>query len=130
MEMTIKLFLSILGALGVLHGLAFVIVPGTVDTLYGLAGSEPVTLMSRFFGGALIAWGGILWATKSFRDESAIRAVLQCTAVADAIGFLTAVAGTMAGTLNASGWVPVAIYAFGTAGSIYFLAGQKKLVAA
>src|SRR4051794_4765245 len=37
MEMTIKLFLSILGALGVLHGLAFVVVPGTVDTLYGLA---------------------------------------------------------------------------------------------
>jgi hypothetical protein len=124
MEMTIKLFLSILGALGVLHGLAFVIVPGTVDALYGLAGSDSVALMSRFFGGALIAWGGILWVTKSFRDEAAIRAVLQCTAVADAIGFLTA------GTLNASGWVPVVIYAFGTAGSIYFLAGQKKLVAA
>ncbi len=128
--MTTKLFLSILGALGVLHGLAFVIVPGAVDTLYGLAGSEPVTLMSRFFGGALIAWGGILWAAKNFRDESAIRAVLQWTAAADAIGFLTAIVGTTAGTLNASGWVPVAIYAFGTVGSIYFLAGQKKLVAA
>jgi hypothetical protein len=130
MDMTIKLFLSILGALGVLHGLAFVILPGTVDTLYGLVLSEPVTLMSRFFGGALIAWGGILWAAKSFREESAIRAVLQCTAIADAIGFLTAIAGTMAGTLNASGWVPVAIYAFGTAGPVYFLAGQKKLVTA
>lgn len=130
MEMTIKLFLSVLGALGVLHGIAFVIVPGTVDTLYGLAVSEPVTLMSRFFGGALIAWGGILWATKSFHDESAIRAVLQFTGVADAIGFLTAIVGTTAGTLNASGWIPVAIYAFGTVGSIYFLAGQKKLVAA
>jgi hypothetical protein len=130
MEMTIRLFLSILGALGVLHGLAFVIVPGTVGTLYGLAASEPLTLMSRFFGGALIAWGGILWATKNFRDESAIRAVLQWTAVADAIGFLTAIASTMAGTLNASGWVPVAIYAFGTLGSVYFLVGQKRLVPA
>ncbi len=128
--MTIQLFLSILGALGILHGLAFVIVPGTVDTLYGLTVSDAVTLMSRFFGGALIAWGGILWFTKSFRDESAIRGVLQCTAVADGIGFLTAIAGTMAGTLNASGWVPVVIYAFGTAGSVYFLTGQKKLVAA
>jgi hypothetical protein len=130
MDMTIKLFLSILGALGVLHGIAFVILPGTLDTLYGLVVSDPVELMSRFFGGALIAWGGILWAAKSFREEPAVRAVLQCTAVADAIGFLTAVTGTMAGTLNASGWVPVAIYAFGTAGSVYFLAGQKKLVAA
>src|ERR1700743_1861614 len=94
MEMTVKLFLSILGVLGVLHGLAFVIVPGTVGTLYGLAVSEPVTLMSGFFGGALSAWGGVLWATKNFRDEFAIRAVLQCTAVADAIGFLTAIVGT------------------------------------
>jgi hypothetical protein len=56
--------------------------------------------------------------------------VLQWTAVADAIGFLTAIAGTMAGTLNASGWVPVAIYAFGTLGSVYFLVGQKRLVPA
>jgi hypothetical protein len=125
--MTIRLFLSVLAALGVVHGTAFVIAPGTVDALYGLPETLPLALMSRFFGGALIAWGGILWATRTFRDEAAVRAVLQCTAVADAIGCLTAVMGTVSGTFNSMGWIAVAIYAFGTAGCVYFLSGEKKL---
>jgi hypothetical protein len=59
--MTIRLFLSIIAALGIVHGLAFVIAPGRVDALYGLPDLLPLALMSRFFGGALIAWAGILW---------------------------------------------------------------------
>jgi hypothetical protein len=125
--MTIKVFLSIIATLAVIHGLAFVIVPGTVDALYGLPESLPLALMSRFFGGALIAWGGILWAARTFRDEAAIRAVLQCTAAAEAVGVMTAVMGTTSGTLNPLGWIAVAIYAFGTAGCVYFLSGEKKL---
>jgi hypothetical protein len=82
---------------------------------------------SKKVWGALIAWGGILWATRTFRDEAAVRAVLQCTAVADAIGCLTAVMGTVSGTFNSMGWIAVAIYAFGTAGCVYFLSGEKKL---
>jgi hypothetical protein len=126
-NMTIKTFLSIIAALGVIHGIAFVIAPGTVDALYGLPETLPVALMSRFFGGALIAWGGILWATRSFRDEDAIRSILQCTAVAEFIGVLTAVFGTAFGTLNAMGWLAAAIYVFGTAGCVYFLSGERKL---
>ena len=128
--MTLKMFLSIIAVLAVVHGLAFVIAPGTVDALYGLPDSLPVALISRFFGGALIAWGGILWAARTFREEAAMRAVLQSTAVAEAIGVLTAVMGTASGTLNAMGWIAVAIYVFGTAGCVYFLSGQKKLAAA
>jgi hypothetical protein len=128
--MTLKMFLSIIAVLAVVHGLAFVIAPGTVDALYGLPESPAVALMSRFFGGALIAWGGVLWAARTFREEAAVRAVLQSTAVAEAIGVLTAVLGTTSGTLNAMGWIAVAIYLFGTAGCIYFLSGQKKLAAA
>jgi hypothetical protein len=128
--MTIRPFLSIVAALGIVHGFAFVIAPGKVDSLYGLPDLLPLALMSRFFGGALLAWGGVLWATRNFRDEGAVRAVLQCTAVADAIGVLTAVMGTTSGTLNTLGWLAVGIYAFGTAGCVYFLSGDKKLAVA
>lgn len=128
--MTIKIFLSIIAILGVGHGVAFLVAPDEVGTIYGLEISRPVALMSRFFGGALVAWGGILWATRSFRDEAAIRAVLLATAVAEVIGVLTAVAGTLSGTLNGVGWVAVLIYLFGTVGCVYFLSGKKQLVAA
>ena len=33
--MTIKLFLSIIGALGVLHGAAFIVAPDQVASIYG-----------------------------------------------------------------------------------------------
>jgi hypothetical protein len=71
--------------------------------------------------------GLAFFGTRSFRDEGAVRAVLQCTAVAEAIGTLTAVMGTTSGTLNSLGWLAVGIYAFGTAGCVYFLSGEKKL---
>ncbi len=128
--MTLKLFLSIIAFMGVVHGVAFLIAPDQIAALYGMPASPPVVLMSRFFGGALLAWCGILWAARSFRDEAAIRAVLISTAVAEAIGVLTSIAGTLAGTLNGVGWLAVAIYLFGTVGCAYFAMGSKELVAA
>jgi hypothetical protein len=126
--MSIKTFLSVLAFLGIVHGVAFLIAPDQLATSYGLPPSSSLALMSRFFGSALIAWCGMLWMARNFRDEGAIRAVLTCTAVADAIGFITAIAGTVSGTFNATGWIAVAIYAFGACGSTYFLMGSKQLV--
>ena len=125
--MTIKLFLSIIGALGVAHGVAFIIAPDQVTSIYGLQQSAAVALVSRLFGGALVAWGAILWLAKSFRDEAAVRAVLIATAVAEAISLCIVVQSTLAGTMNAMGWVAVLIYLFGAAGCAYFLMREKQL---
>jgi hypothetical protein len=128
--MGIKTFLAILAVLGVVHAVAFLIAPDQVAVSYGLPPSAPLALMARFFGSALIAWCGMLWMARNFRDEAAIRAVLMCTAIANAIGLVTAIAGTVSGTFNATGWIAVAIYAFGTVGCTYFLMGNKPLVVA
>jgi hypothetical protein len=127
--MTIRLFLSIIGALGVLHGVAFIIAPDLVTSVYGLQTSPAVALVSRLFGGALVAWGAILWLAKSFRDEAAVRAVLISTAIAEAISLCFVIQSTMAGTMNATGWVAVLIYLFGAVGCGSFLIGQKRLAA-
>jgi hypothetical protein len=127
--MTIKLFLSIIGALGVVHGIAFIVAPSEVAAIYGLEQSLAVAFVSRLFGGALVAWGAILWLAKTFREEAAVRAVLISTCVAEAISLVFVVQSTLAGTLNAMGWVAVLIYLFGAAGCAYFLMGQKQLAA-
>jgi hypothetical protein len=127
--MSLKIFLSIIAFLGVVHGVAFLIAPEQLAALYGMPASAPVVLMGRFFGGALIAWCAILWSARSFRDESAVRAVLLSTSVAEAIGVFTAIAGTITGTLNAMGWIAVLIYLFGTVGCAYFAMCKKELVA-
>jgi hypothetical protein len=68
--MTIRICLSIIGALGIIHGIAFIVAPYQVASTYGLEQSLAVALVSRFFGGALLAWGAILWLARSFRDEA------------------------------------------------------------
>jgi drug/metabolite transporter (DMT)-like permease len=127
--MTIKLFLSIIGALGVVHGIAFIVGPYQVASVYGLEQSLAVALVSRLFGAALVAWGAILWQAKTFRDETAIRSVLISTCVAEAISLVFVVQATLAGTLNPMGWVAVVIYLFGAAGCAYFLTRTKRLAA-
>jgi hypothetical protein len=125
--MTIKTFLSIIGALGVIHGVAFIIAPYEVASIYGLEQSMAVAFISRLFGAALVAWGAILWLAGNFRDEAAVRAVLISTCIAEAISLVFVVQATLAGTLNSMGWVAVLIYLFGAAGCAYFLIGKERL---
>jgi hypothetical protein len=127
--MSLRTFLTIVALLGIIHGAAFIVAPDQVAMLYGLPTSAAVVLVSRFFGGALLGWCGIIWSARSFRDDAAIRSVLLATGVAEAIGILIAAAGALSGTMNALGWLAVAIYAFGTVGCAYFAMGQKKLAA-
>jgi len=125
--MTIKVFLSIIAVLGVVHGIAFIFAPEQVAGAYGLTASPSSVLTARLFAGALIAWGAILWSAKTFRDAAAIRAVLIATAVAEAISLFVVVQATLVGTMNAMGWVAVLIYLFGAAGCGYFIMAQKRL---
>jgi hypothetical protein len=81
--------------------------------------------MSRFFAGALHGWCGIIWSARGFRDDAAIRSVLFATAVAEAIDILISIAAALSGTLNALGWLAVAIYAFGTVGCTYFAMAKE-----
>jgi hypothetical protein len=127
--MTIRIFLSIIGALGVIHGAAFIIAPYQVASIYGLEQSLAVAFISRLFGCALVAWGAILWLAKDFRDEAVVRAVLIPTCVAEAISLVFVVQATLAGILNTMGWVAVLIYLFGAAGCLYFLVEPKRRAA-
>lgn len=128
--MTLRTFLSIVAFLGLVHGAAFLIAPDQIDALYGMPTSAAVALMSRLFGGALLAWCGILWTARGFREEAAVRSILIVTSVTEAIGVITSAAATLSGTLNGLGWLAVVIYLFGSAGCAYFAMGRKELAAA
>jgi hypothetical protein len=118
---TIKTFFTILAVLGLIHGIGFVLVPEQVASGYGMATSPSSVLTARLFGGALLAWGAIIWFAKDFRDEAAVRGVLIATVIADIVSLVVVVMGTLSGTMNALGWFAALIYLFSTAGSVYFL---------
>jgi hypothetical protein len=65
-------------------------------------------------------WGVTLWFARDFPSEAA-RGVLIGTIIADVPSLIVVVMGTMAGTMNAMGWVAVLIYLLSAVGSGYFL---------
>ena len=125
--MTIKTFFAIFAVLSVLFGIGFVLAPGQVLSNYGVENSPTVALMSRLFGGTLLAMAVILWSARDFQDESAVRAVLIGLGVSGAVNLIVAILATTSGTINALGWTTVLIYLCGVIGAGYFLtAGQSQ----
>jgi hypothetical protein len=123
--MTIRTYFAIFAVLSVLFGLGFVLAPGQVLSNYGVASSPAVALMSRLFGGTLLAMAVIFWFARDFQEGAALRAVLIGTAVSDVVNFIVATAATSAGTINALGWSTVLIYLVGAVGAGYFLMAGK-----
>ena len=80
--------------------------------------------MARLFGAALLALGLIFWFVRDNSSES-VRGVLIATGIGDVVGLVVVVMGTMAGTLNAMGWVAALIYLFGSAGCGYFVMARS-----
>src|SRR5437879_4848436 len=127
--MTIKAYFAIFAVLSVLFGIGFVLAPGQVLSNYGVQNSPAIAVMSRLFGGTLLAIAVILWSAREFRDEAAVRAVLVGFGIADAVNLVVATLATTSGTVNALGWTTVLIYLCGAAGAAYFLTAGKRQAA-
>jgi hypothetical protein len=122
--MTVKLYFAIFAVLSLLFGIGFVLAPGQVLTNYGIENSPTVALMSRLFGGTLLAIAVILWSARDF-SETAIRPVLIGLCVADVVNLVVALMAISAGTTNALGWSTVLIYLCGAVGAGHFLTAGK-----
>jgi hypothetical protein len=127
--MTLKIYFSIFAVLSVLFGIGFVLAPAQVLANYGVESTPALSLMSRLFGGTLLAMAIILWFAKDFRDQAAVRAVLIGSGIADAVNLVVALLGLTSGTINALGWSTVLIYLCGALGAGYFLAANKTQAA-
>lgn len=127
--MTIKTFFAIIAVLALVHGVGFLFVPEQVAASYGMATSASTLLMARLFGAALIGLATIFWFARDGSLEF-IRGVFIATIIGNTAGLIVVALGTMAGTLNAMGWLAALIYLFGAAGSGYFLVARPSQLAA
>jgi hypothetical protein len=71
--MTSRSLLTIIAVVAVLYGLAFLLIPDSINALYGVPSEPHVALYTRFFGSALLGLGVIDWFAKDFRSWDAIR---------------------------------------------------------
>ena len=119
--MTLKNFFTLFAVLAALFGIGFVAAPNDVLAMYGIPASVHTALIARLFGGTLLSIAIIQWLARTLRDEAAVTALLMGLGVSHVVNLLIAIAGTLAGTINALGWSTVLIYAIGAAGCGYFL---------
>jgi hypothetical protein len=91
-------------------GIAFVLVPGRVVSLYGVAGDVQLTYVAQLFGAALLALAVVTWLARNATDSDARRAILVGLAVGDGIGFVVALIGQLGAVVSGLGWSSVAIY--------------------
>jgi hypothetical protein len=123
--MTLKTYLAIFAVLSALFGIGFVLAPSQVLANYGIESTPAVAVMSRLFGGTLLAMAVVLWSARDFQHAAATRAVLIGLCFSDAVNFVVATAATTTGTINALGWSTVVIYLAGAVGAGYYLTAGK-----
>jgi uncharacterized membrane protein YfcA len=119
--MNLSMFLLVSAIVALLFGLGFVLLPGLMFSIYGLADSPASYLGFRLFGSALIAIGLLTWLLKDSTNWEALRALLLSVAIGNVIGLLFVFFAMVNGTLGAMGWTAVLIYLLLLAGEGYFI---------
>jgi len=118
--MRLSSFLIFNAVIALVFGIGFVLVPGTMATLYGMTAGPEVNLAGQFFGVELIAVGLLCWLARNVSDSAAQRAMILAFLIADVIGLIVSIMGTLSGVFNAVGWSAVVIYLVLSLGFAYF----------
>jgi hypothetical protein len=85
--MDTKLYLTIAAVVAILYGIAFVLIPGQLGDMYGIAPGQPNAILNaQFFGSALLEIGVVAWFAREFKEWLAVRAVLIGAVVGDVVG--------------------------------------------
>lgn len=119
--MKLSAFFGIAGALGILFGLEFLLIPAMALAQYGVPTEPANQMQARFFGSTLLAFGLLLWLARGTLDGSARRALLVAAVVGNLLGLLLSLWARFAGLQSLLAWLSVAIYGALFVGALYFL---------
>jgi hypothetical protein len=119
--MKFSAFLGLAGALAIVFGLEFLLIPEMALAQYGVP-TEPHNLMqSRYFGSTLLAFGLLLWLARGTQDTAVQRALLLASAVGNLVGLVLSLWSRFNGLQGLLAWLSVAIYGALLLGSLYYL---------
>jgi uncharacterized membrane protein len=119
--MSAKTYLTISAVVAVLFGLAFLLAPAAAASVYGVPYEPHTALNLQFFGSALVGFGAVQWVAKDFRDWDAVRGILIASIIADALGLIVNLIGTVQGLINGMAWTTTLIYVLFIIGAVYCL---------
>jgi len=106
-RLTLTMTVTAVGSL--LFGLAYLLVPASLASLYGIT-VDPSSPYPRYFGSALVGFAAVLWLARKVPSGPALRAVLVGSFLASITGLLVAVVQALDVIGNTLEWSTVLIY--------------------
>ena len=120
--MKLKHILILNGIIALVYALGELFIPQTVGSIYGFkdSGNPELMLTARYFGWGLLAVGLICALVATTPPSEAKQAIVKALFVAQSVGVIVSLVGTISGVMSAMGWSAVIIYLFFAAGYGYF----------
>ncbi len=119
--MKLNVFMAIAALLALAFGLAFILVPAQLMSLYDITLEPGGQWIGRYLGSAFLGIGILTWLARDQVQGIGLRIVLVGDFVVSITGLAVAVLDALFGVGNALTWSTVAIYLFLTLGFGYFL---------
>lgn len=124
--MNLRVLLSVYGALSVIGGALWIVIPGSLLSGFGAAGAGAVAVfLASMFGGAALGLGVMSWMARGAEPSGARHALVLGITVTNLVWGVLALMATLAGNFNALAWVPVATYAIFTV--LFLVAGRGSM---
>jgi len=108
MRLTLTMTVAAAGAL--LFGLAFLLVPANLLSLYAITLDPSNQYVARYFGSALLGLAAVNWLGRSVTSGPALRAILVGGFVVSITGLVVAIFELLNGAGNTLVWSTAAIY--------------------
>jgi hypothetical protein len=118
--MKLKTLLIINAVIAAVFGIAFVLVPSQVGSLYGVEATAALDYMGRLFGAALIGYAVLSWSARNANESTARTAIVLALLIGNGVGFVVALIGQINQVPNALGWSTVVVYLLLALGFAYF----------
>lgn len=120
--MKLKHVLILNAIIALAYALGELFVPQTLGSIYGFKDTANPELMltARYFGWGLLAVGLICALAANTPPSEAKQAIVKALFIAQTVGVIISVMGTISGVFSAMGWSAVIIYLFFAAGFGYF----------
>ncbi len=118
--MNLRILMIINTVIAGVFGIAFVLIPWQVLSLYGVQPNPPINFIGELFGAALLAFAVLTWTARNAGESDARKAIIRALFIGDAVGFILALIAQLGAVVNNVGWSTVIIYLFLAAGFGYF----------
>ena len=113
-------FMRIAAGVGVVTGVAALLAPAELATVFGVMLDDVGRSQTRLLGAAYIGYAVIVWISRDIRDPGAQRAIAVGNVVSWALSLIVAVAGLVAGLAGPQSWALVVLEVAFTAAWGYF----------